>query len=188
MPASRPRAVKRLRAAPVYEDGGSLISCRTPRCGRMHWSGSCPGSFRSAWGYALSSDCWRAIPWRHWPSNCPCDSCWVAARLFQSTDDDLLCSKDGLSSSTYPRAAPCPLFQVGPSVAGEVLTPINHHPAILFSEICDSSRDPQIACYNFSFGAAERWQSGRMYLTRNQAYVQTYRGFESLPLRHSIEN
>ena len=29
----------------------------------------------------------------------------------------------------------------------------------------------------------ERWQSGRMYLTRNQAYVQTYRGFESHPLR-----
>ena len=29
----------------------------------------------------------------------------------------------------------------------------------------------------------ERWQSGRMYLTRNQAYVRTYRGFESLPLR-----
>ena len=28
----------------------------------------------------------------------------------------------------------------------------------------------------------ERWQSGRMYLTRNQAYVRTYRGFESLPL------
>ena len=26
-----------------------------------------------------------------------------------------------------------------------------------------------IACYNFSFGTAERWQSGRMYLTRNQA-------------------
>ena len=52
---------------------------------------------------------------------------------------------------------------------------------INFSETHVSSRDPQIACYNFSFGAAERWQSGRMYLTRNQAYVQTYRGFESLP-------
>ena len=83
--------------------------------------------------------------------------------------------------STPAGQSPCPLFQVGPSVAGEVLTLLNHHPAILFSEICDSSRDPQIACYNFSSGAAERWQSGRMYLTRNQAYVQTYRGFESLP-------
>ena len=30
---------------------------------------------------------------------------------------------------------------------------------------------------------SERWQSGRMYLTRNQAYVKAYRGFESLPLR-----
>ena len=30
---------------------------------------------------------------------------------------------------------------------------------------------------------SERWQSGRMYLTRNQAYVQAYRGFESHPLR-----
>jgi hypothetical protein len=33
---------------------------------------------------------------------------------------------------------------------------------------------------------AERWQSGRMYLTRNQAYVQAYRGFESHPLRHYL--
>ena len=64
-----------------------------------------------------------------------------------------------------------------------MLTPLNHHPAINFQEIYVSSRDPPIACYNCSFGAAERWQSGRMYLTRNQAYVQAYRGFESLPLR-----
>src|SRR5690606_11970917 len=33
---------------------------------------------------------------------------------------------------------------------------------------------------------ADRWQSGRMYLTRNQAYVQAYRGFESHPVRHRI--
>ena len=32
--------------------------------------------------------------------------------------------------------------------------------------------------------ASERWQSGRLYLTRNQACPQGYRGFESLPLRH----
>ena len=31
----------------------------------------------------------------------------------------------------------------------------------------------------------ERWQSGRMYLTRNQAYVSAYRGFESHPLRQT---
>ena len=30
----------------------------------------------------------------------------------------------------------------------------------------------------------ERWQSGRMYLTRNQAMSQDIRGFESHPLRH----
>ena len=30
---------------------------------------------------------------------------------------------------------------------------------------------------------SERWQSGRMYLTRNQACGIPYRGFESLPLR-----
>ncbi len=29
----------------------------------------------------------------------------------------------------------------------------------------------------------ERWQSGRMYLTRNQAMWQRIRGFESHPLR-----
>lgn len=34
----------------------------------------------------------------------------------------------------------------------------------------------------------ERWQSGRMYLTRNQAYVRTYRGFESLPLLQNKSN
>ena len=33
-------------------------------------------------------------------------------------------------------------------------------------------------------GAAERWQSGRMYLTRNQAWAYAHRGFESHPLRH----
>jgi hypothetical protein len=31
--------------------------------------------------------------------------------------------------------------------------------------------------------ATERWQSGRMHRTRNAAYGQPYRGFESLPLR-----
>ena len=31
--------------------------------------------------------------------------------------------------------------------------------------------------------APERWQSGRMHRTRNAAYSQGYRGFESLPLR-----
>ena len=30
----------------------------------------------------------------------------------------------------------------------------------------------------------ERWQSGRMHRTRNAAWVQAHRGFESLPLRH----
>ena len=34
----------------------------------------------------------------------------------------------------------------------------------------------------------ERWQSGRMHRTRNAAYGQPYRGFESLPLRHKIFN
>jgi hypothetical protein len=34
-----------------------------------------------------------------------------------------------------------------------------------------------------SLPASERWQSGRLYLTRNQACPQGYRGFESLPLR-----
>ena len=32
---------------------------------------------------------------------------------------------------------------------------------------------------------AERWQSGRSHRTRNAAYMQVYRGFESPPLRHS---
>jgi hypothetical protein len=32
---------------------------------------------------------------------------------------------------------------------------------------------------------SERWQSGRMYLTRNQAMSQGIRGFESHPLRQS---
>lgn len=32
---------------------------------------------------------------------------------------------------------------------------------------------------------AERWQSGRMHRTRNAAYGQPYRGFESPPLRQS---
>ena len=32
----------------------------------------------------------------------------------------------------------------------------------------------------------ERWQSGRLYRTRNAAYGQPYRGFESHPLRHHI--
>ena len=31
----------------------------------------------------------------------------------------------------------------------------------------------------------ERWQSGRMYLTRNQAMSQDIRGFESHPLRQT---
>ncbi len=34
--------------------------------------------------------------------------------------------------------------------------------------------------------ATERWQSGRLYLTRNQANTQVFRGFESLPLRQSM--
>src|SRR5690606_37902048 len=45
-------------------------------------------------------------------------------------------------------------------------------------------------CYSFRLRElrriADRWQSGRMYLTRNQAYVQAYRGFESHPVRHRI--
>src|SRR3954468_24201720 len=36
--------------------------------------------------------------------------------------------------------------------------------------------------------AAERWQSGRMHRTRNAAYGQPYRGFESLPLRHQAKS
>ena len=32
----------------------------------------------------------------------------------------------------------------------------------------------------------ERWQSGRMHRTRNAAYGQPYRGFESLPLRQMV--
>ena len=34
------------------------------------------------------------------------------------------------------------------------------------------------------FAPTERWQSGRSHRTRNAAYGQPYRGFESLPLRH----
>ena len=34
--------------------------------------------------------------------------------------------------------------------------------------------------------APERWQSGRSRRTRNAEYVQAYRGFESLPLRHDL--
>ena len=34
----------------------------------------------------------------------------------------------------------------------------------------------------------ERWQSGRSHRTRNAAYGQPYRGFESLPLRHFWTN
>ena len=44
---------------------------------------------------------------------------------------------------------------------------------------------------NFTFSpcsqivkSKERWQSGRMCLTRNQVAGQPARGFESLPLRH----
>ncbi len=33
---------------------------------------------------------------------------------------------------------------------------------------------------------SERWQSGRMHRTRNAAYGQPYRGFESLPLRQFV--
>jgi hypothetical protein len=33
---------------------------------------------------------------------------------------------------------------------------------------------------------SERWQSGRLYRTRNAAYGQPYRGFESHPLRHCL--
>src|SRR5690606_16209459 len=33
---------------------------------------------------------------------------------------------------------------------------------------------------------AERWQSGRMHRTRNAAWGQLHRGFESLPLRHTF--
>ena len=32
---------------------------------------------------------------------------------------------------------------------------------------------------------SERWQSGRLYLTRNQAMSYGIRGFESLPLRQN---
>ena len=38
-----------------------------------------------------------------------------------------------------------------------------------------------------SRGTQDRWQRGRMYLTRNQAYVQAYRGFESHPVRQLFE-
>src|SRR5690348_3082688 len=33
--------------------------------------------------------------------------------------------------------------------------------------------------------SAERWLSGRKHRTRNAAYGQPYRGFESHPLRHT---
>src|SRR5271155_4534316 len=32
----------------------------------------------------------------------------------------------------------------------------------------------------------ERWLSGRKHRTRNAAYVEAYRGFESHPLRHKL--
>ncbi len=35
------------------------------------------------------------------------------------------------------------------------------------------------------FSNLERWQSGRMYLTRNQAMGRPIRGFESHPLRQN---
>ena len=38
---------------------------------------------------------------------------------------------------------------------------------------------------NWAAYLQERWQSGRMYLTRNQAWVQIHRGFESHPLRQT---
>src|SRR6266852_4387136 len=44
-------------------------------------------------------------------------------------------------------------------------------------------RDPRDFLQNPALGPAERWQSGRMHRTRNAAYGQPYRGFESLPLR-----
>lgn len=40
------------------------------------------------------------------------------------------------------------------------------------------------AALDRAHGPAERWQSGRMHRTRNAAYSQGYRGFESPPLRH----
>jgi hypothetical protein len=39
---------------------------------------------------------------------------------------------------------------------------------------------------NQEIAPLERWQSGRMHRTRNAAYGQPYRGFESLPLRHNL--
>ena len=41
-------------------------------------------------------------------------------------------------------------------------------------------------CARFANRNPERWQSGRMYLTRNQAWVQIHRGFESHPLRQNL--
>ena len=38
---------------------------------------------------------------------------------------------------------------------------------------------------SIAFKGLERWQSGRSRRTRNAEYGQPYRGFESLPLRHS---
>src|ERR1700682_6243858 len=39
---------------------------------------------------------------------------------------------------------------------------------------------------SYVFKQLERWQSGRSHRTRNAAYGQPYRGFESLPLRHAL--
>src|SRR5690606_30118472 len=50
---------------------------------------------------------------------------------------------------------------------------------LLYSRIFTSGMDGRMKI-------ADRGQSGRMYLTRNQAYVQAYRGFESHPVRHSF--
>src|SRR5436190_17925009 len=36
------------------------------------------------------------------------------------------------------------------------------------------------------YNGLERWQSGRSHRTRNAAYGQPYRGFESLPLRQNL--
>jgi hypothetical protein len=49
----------------------------------------------------------------------------------------------------------------------------------------DKRHDPRAAR---PFAPTERWQSGRSHRTRNAAYGQPYRGFESLPLRHQVRS
>src|SRR5262249_29382497 len=63
-----------------------------------------------------------------------------------------------------------------------VRLPLCDCPCATLGPWLDKCRDPR-ALRPFS-APTERWQSGRSHRTRNAAYGQPYRGFESLPLRH----